>query len=94
MDPIVSTVLASLMAAIGVMWKKLAADHQRITAECARLSARYDECQADREAIHEQLGKLKTDVAIFKTCAVEDCGARAAFLREQTFGKPPSNNES
>jgi hypothetical protein len=89
MDPVVSTVLASLMAAIGVLWKKLAADHARITAECAKLSARNDECEADREVIHEQLAKLKTDVAIFKTCAVEDCGARAAFLREQAFGVNP-----
>jgi hypothetical protein len=92
MDPVVSTVLASLMAAIGVLWKKLAADHARITAECASLSARYDECQADREAIHEQLGRLKTDVAIFKTCAVADCGARQAFHRQQTFGDPELNH--
>jgi outer membrane murein-binding lipoprotein Lpp len=78
MDPILTTIVAALIAAIGTMWKKLTAEH-------ARLSARYDECERDRNAIRQELEAVKTDVALFKSCPSEPCGARAAFHRAQSF---------
>ncbi len=82
MDPILTTIVAALIAAIGAMWRKLSADH-------AKLSVRYDDCERDRDAIRRELEVVKTDIALFKSCPVEPCGARAVFQRQQSF---PSRN--
>lgn len=78
MDPILSTVVAALIGAIAAMWKKLSSDH-------AKLSARNDECEQDRNAIRGEVTELKEDMAVFKTCGAEHCGAREALLRQQSF---------
>lgn len=78
MDPILSTVVAALIGAIATMWKKLSADN-------ARLASRTDECEEDRASLRGEVTELKEDMAIFKTCGSEPCGAREALLRQQAF---------
>ena len=78
MEPLLTTVVAAMLGAFPVLWKKLSSDH-------AKLVARNDECEQDRKAIREELSEVKRDVAIFKGCPSEPCGARQAFHRQQTF---------
>jgi hypothetical protein len=77
-DPILTTVVSALIAAISVMWKKLSADH-------ARLSKRSDDCEQDRQIIHRSLSEVKEDLAVFKACPAEVCPARAGIQRAETF---------
>ncbi|HWB05790.1 MAG TPA: hypothetical protein VG796_22405 [Verrucomicrobiales bacterium] len=82
MDPILTTIVGALIAAIATMWKKLTAEH-------AKLSARNDECERDRDAIRRELEDVKRDVALFKSCPSDPCGARAAFHRAHSFTSNP-----
>lgn len=80
MDPILSTVVGALIGAIVAMWKKLSADN-------TLLSRRTDECEKDRAGLRGEVTELKEDMAVFKTCGAEPCGARDALLRQQSFNK-------
>ena len=81
MDPADLAVFTALTAAIGVMWKALG-------SEAKRLSRRADQCEKDRETMRQKLTSLDTRVAIFESCPVQDCGARASLKRARDFHVP------
>lgn len=83
-EPILTTIVSALIAAISIMWKKLSADH-------AKLSKRSDDCEQDRAKIHEALSGVQQDLAVFKACPAPECPARAGLQRAETFKLQPEN---
>lgn len=77
------------MAAVGALaaWIKSAISKMQANHEAAerRSDAKHEACEKDREAIKDQLAEVKTDVAIFKGCPTDPCGARQAMQRRESF---------
>lgn len=78
MDPTLSTIVGALIAAVGALWKHLSFVH-------AKLSKRSDECEEDRNKIHETLSEVKQDLAVFKACPAPECPAQKGRQRAGTF---------
>jgi hypothetical protein len=79
LEPVLTTVVSALCAAIAVMWKRLSAEH-------ARLSRRSDDCEEDRKLIHEKLGQHERVLAVFQACGAGDqCPARQGLQRSESF---------
>jgi len=84
MDPVLTTIVAAILAAIPVMWKQL-------RSEQARLARRNDECEEDRKVIHGKLEQHGQILAVFKACPATPCPAREGLDRAGSFPGSPVN---
>lgn len=78
MDPILSTLVGALIAAVAAMWAVL-------KGWVNKLSKRSDECEDDRKAIKLEVANHKVAIALFKTCSGNPCPARDAMEKLETF---------
>ncbi len=78
MDPSELTIAGLLAAAIGVLWRW-------IQAAIEDLKRRTDDCEQDREQIHERLENHGRQLAVFRACPSSPCPAREGLERAETF---------
>lgn len=78
MDPILSTLVGALIAAVAAMWAV-------IKNWVTKLSKRSDECEEDRKSIKAEVANHKVAIALFKTCSGTPCPAREAMEKLETF---------